>query len=107
MKAEEVGMTAQIIDGRAIAKDLEIELKRQIDYLQNKKINLGLAIIIIGNDPASEIYVANKIKKMHSLGIHLFEYKLPENASQKMVLAKIDNLNNDPKVQGILVQLPL
>lgn len=96
--------TAKIIDGRAIAAALRADMAAQI-----KKTNLtpGLAVILVGDDPASHIYVRNKITACEQVGIKSFEYRLDASAQEKEILTLISNLNNDPAIHGILLQLPL
>ena len=98
---------AQIIDGKAISAQIKNELKEEIVKLKDKGINPGLAVIIVGNDPASRIYVNLKKKDCAELGILSKEYALPEETTQEELLKLIDQLNNDVSVNGILVQLPV
>lgn len=97
-------MTAHIIDGKAIAKNLRENLKSQVDAMKTPP---GLAVILVGNDPASQVYVGSKIRACEKVGISSFERRLPEDASQEDVLKEIELLNQDSAVQGILLQLPL
>ncbi len=101
-------MTAQIISGNAIAKEIREELKQEIAELKVKH-NLipGLVTVLVGADPASQVYVGQKEKTSKELGIYSERYDLPEKTGQKELLALIDKLNKDPKIHGILVQLPL
>lgn len=97
-----------IIDGKAIAARLRETLAKQVAQLKaNHNITPGLAVILVGEDPASTIYVANKGKQTAEAGMNSFEYRMAETTTEKALLAKIDALNNDPKIHGILVQLPL
>lgn len=99
---------SKIIDGKLISAELYEKLQAKINILKNKyKIAAGLAVILVGDDPASQIYVRNKVNKAKELGMNIFEYILPENTSERALKAKIESLNNDKKVHGILVQLPL
>jgi methylenetetrahydrofolate dehydrogenase (NADP+)/methenyltetrahydrofolate cyclohydrolase len=99
---------AEIIDGRAVAKKLDAETKAQVDALVAAgKPRPGLAVILVGNDPASEVYVGRKIKKCAEVGIVNFEHRLPAESSQEEVLSLIARLNEDPAVHGILCQVPL
>ena len=101
-------MTAQIISGTEIAKEIRAELKQEIDELKEKhNVVPGLVTILVGADPASQVYVGQKEKTSQNLGIYSERYDLPENTSQEELLALINKLNNDPKINGILVQLPL
>jgi len=101
-------MTAQIISGTEIAKQIREELKQEIAELKDKH-NLipGLATVLVGEDPASQSYVSGKEKTSLALGIYSERHDLPVDTSQKDLLVLIDKLNKDPKIHGILVQLPL
>lgn len=97
-----------LIDGKAAAARLRQQIKEQVTILKSRNnITPGLAVVLVGEDPASAIYVANKGKQTTEVGMSSFEYRMSIDTPQKSLLAKIDNLNNDPKVHGILVQLPL
>ena len=101
-------MSAQIIDGKAIAAQLRQQIKQRIDARVAKgKRAPGLAVILVGNDPASEVYVRNKRKACEEAGLVSYAYDLPDNTPHNELLALIDALNEDPRVDGILVQLPL
>ncbi len=100
-------MTAQIIKGADIAKEIRAELKTKVDELKKKGITPGLFIIRVGEDPASVSYVTAKTKASEELGIMSETLVYPENTKQEIILAKIEALNKDPKWNGILVQLPL
>ncbi|HEU0188812.1 MAG TPA: bifunctional methylenetetrahydrofolate dehydrogenase/methenyltetrahydrofolate cyclohydrolase FolD [Gallionella sp.] len=100
-------MTAQIIDGKTIAQQVRAEWKIRADALKARSITPGLAVIIVGEDPASKVYVANKVKACAELGLHSEHIALPANISEATLLAKISELNNDAKIHGILVQLPV
>jgi len=93
-----------LIDGKAIAAAIRVEIKSEI---QSLKIQPGLAAVLVGDDPASKVYVRNKRKACEEAGIYSEECALPENISEIDLLSCIDRLNNDPKIHGILVQLPL
>jgi len=101
-------MPAQIISGTEIAKQIREELKQEITELKEKH-NLipGLATILVGEDPASQVYVGAKEKTSLALGIYSERLDLPADTSQEKLLSLIDKLNKDPKIHGILVQLPL
>jgi len=101
-------MTAKIISGTEIAKEIREELKQEIAELKEKH-NLvpGLVTVLVGADPASQVYVGQKEKTSQNLGIYSERYDLPAETTQKELLALIDKLNKDPKIHGILVQLPL
>lgn len=95
---------AQIIDGKAIAAELMADIASKVAILPSKP---ALAVILVGEDPASQVYVGNKIKACEKTGIQSVEYKIPASASFEEVAGIIDNLNKDPAVHGILLQLPL
>ena len=97
-------MAAKIIDGKAISAQVKEQVRAEIE---RDKIKAGLAVVIVGNDPASRVYVNNKKKACELCGIQSFEYALPEETTQKQLLELIDTLNADISVNGILVQLPL
>ena len=101
-------MTAQIISGRDIASEIKEELKQEIAELKQKH-NLvpGLATVLVGENPASQIYVGQKEKTSQALGIYSERHDLPADTSETKLLALVDKLNKDPKIHGILVQLPL
>jgi len=101
-------MTAQIISGTEIAKQIREELKEEIAELKEKH-NLipGLVTVLVGEDPASQVYVGQKEKTSLALGIYSERHDLPAETTQQELLALIDKLNKDPKIHGILVQLPL
>ena len=101
-------MSAEIIDGKAFAANIRAEVARDCAAFREKTgIQPGLAVILVGNDPASEVYVRNKGIQAKEVGFASLEYKLPADTSQEALLAKVAALNADPKVHGILVQLPL
>lgn len=101
-------MSAQIIDGKAIASEIRQQVKRRVDERVAKGLRApGLAVILVGNDPASEVYVAHKRKDCIEVGFDSRAYDLPTDTSEAKLLALIDELNTDPAVDGILVQLPL
>lgn len=101
-------MTAKIIDGKAIAKRIrEEELKPRVERLREQGVTPGLAVVIVGNNPASKVYVGQKTKACHDVGLHSEVHQLPEDAPQTAVLKRIEELNNNPAIHGIIVQLPL
>ena len=101
-------MAASIIDGKDYASRLRGKLKIAINDLREKyKITPGLAVVLVGNDPASEIYVRNKGIQTKEAGMNSFEYRLPQNTSENDLLAKVEELNSDGSVNGILVQFPV
>lgn len=100
-------MSAQIIDGKKVAADIRAQLKTEIGELKSKGIHPGLAVVLVGENPASKKYVTSKEKACTEIGIASFSHKIPETTTQDELIKLIDDLNNDPKVHGILVQLPL
>ena len=101
-------MTAQIISGNEVAKKIREELKQEIAQLKEKhNVVPGLVTVLVGADPASQVYVGQKERTSKDLGIYSERYDLPENTGQEELLALINKLNKDPKINGILVQLPL
>jgi methylenetetrahydrofolate dehydrogenase (NADP+)/methenyltetrahydrofolate cyclohydrolase len=100
-------MTAKIIDGKEISQAVREEYRQRAEKLKDKGILPGLAVIIVGDNPASRIYVRNKIKACHEVGLHSESHDMPEDASEEMVLNQIEELNQSEKIHGILVQLPL
>ncbi|MDO8845821.1 MAG: bifunctional methylenetetrahydrofolate dehydrogenase/methenyltetrahydrofolate cyclohydrolase FolD [Methylicorpusculum sp.] len=100
-------MSAIIIDGKKIALEVRKSWKERVNQLKQRGILPGLAVIIVGNNPASQVYVRNKIKACHEVGIHSELIDLPEDVSEAQLLMTIENLNKTPIINGILVQLPL
>ena len=101
-------MTARIIDGKAIAAELRARVADEVARVRrDHALTPGLAVVLVGHDPASEVYVRSKHTQTQAVGMASFEHKLPEDVSQADLLALIAQLNRDPKVHGILVQLPL
>jgi len=100
-------MAAQNIDGKALAEKVREEITQEVKRLKKKKIVPGLAVVLVGDNPASQVYVRNKVATCEKVGMRSFHYHLPEKSSEKKVLALIAKLNKDKKVHGILVQLPL
>lgn len=95
---------AKIIDGKAVSQKIKDEVRAEIE---RDKLTVGLAVIIVGNDPASRVYVNNKKKACEACGIKSYEYALPEETTEKELRDLVRTLNDDPNVNGILVQLPL
>jgi methylenetetrahydrofolate dehydrogenase (NADP+)/methenyltetrahydrofolate cyclohydrolase len=100
-------MTAQIIDGKALAKSLRIKFRERVSALRASGVLPGLAVILVGENPASKVYVGNKVKACEDCGVASFRHALSADASEAEVLALIAQLNADTAVHGILVQLPL
>jgi methylenetetrahydrofolate dehydrogenase (NADP+)/methenyltetrahydrofolate cyclohydrolase len=100
-------MTAKIIDGKQIAAQMREELKQKVATLKIKGVTPGLAVILVGEDPASKSYVTAKEKACEEIGMHSSDNRLPASTGQTELLVLIEKLNRDPKIHGILVQLPL
>lgn len=99
---------AEIIDGKLVSSILREELKKKITcYKEETGKNIGLAVVVVGNDPASAVYVRNKHRACEQVGIESFQIELAEDTTEAQLLSKIDELNTDDRVNGILVQLPL
>jgi len=101
-------MTARIIDGKAFAAELRARVASEANRIRNEHgVIPGLATVLAGNDPASEVYVRNKNKTAESLGFNSVHFHLPSDAGEAEVLERVQKLNDDPTVHGILVQMPL
>jgi len=100
-------MTSQIINGVELSKELRLALHNKVDALRALGKTPGLAVILVGDNPASQVYVRNKVAACEQIGIHSVLDKAPASLSEEELLNKIDALNKDPKIHGILVQLPL
>ena len=99
---------AQIIDGKAISKQVREEIATDVVSFKEKYGSApGLAVIIVGNDPASQVYVRNKKRGCEEVGFYSESYELPDSTTQEELIALVERLNNDDKIHGILVQLPL
>ncbi|MBO5020374.1 MAG: bifunctional methylenetetrahydrofolate dehydrogenase/methenyltetrahydrofolate cyclohydrolase FolD [Clostridia bacterium] len=98
---------SKIIDGKVISAAVKQKVACGVEELKKQGISVGLAVIIVGEDPASKVYVANKKKACEALGIVSEEYALPENTTEEELLALIDELNQKKSINGILCQLPL
>ncbi len=96
-----------ILDGNAAAAALREELKKRVAALTAKGLQPGLAVVLVGENPASKVYVSNKAKQTKEVGMLSVEHKLPETTSESDLLALVESLNKDSKIHGILVQLPL
>ncbi len=97
----------KLIDGKVISASVKERVKAEVSELNKKGVTVGLAVIIVGEDPASKVYVSNKKKACEALGIISREYALPENTTEQELLDLIGELNDDPEINGILCQLPL
>ena len=100
-------MAAQILDGKVMSEGLRKEIAERVERLKEKGITPGLAVILVGNDPASEIYVRNKGNGCAETGMYSRTLQMPEETTQEELEAAIEKLNADPAIHGILVQLPL
>lgn len=100
-------MTAQIIDGKQVAADIRAELKDEVTRLRSRGIVPGLGVILVGEDPASKSYVTAKERACEEIGIYSDDNRLPVETSQEELMAMVGRMNDDPKINGILVQLPL
>lgn len=100
-------MAAKLIDGKKISTEIKDELKEKVAQLQKEGVEITLAVIQVGNDPASTVYVGNKKKACAYVGINSLAYELPEETTEQELLDLVQELNAKPEVNGILVQLPL
>ncbi len=100
-------MSAHIIDGKAAAARVSADVAAQVADLKAKNVTPGLAVVLVGNDPASAVYVRNKARQTEAVGMHSVEHRLAEDTSQAALLELIARLNANPDIDGILVQLPL
>jgi methylenetetrahydrofolate dehydrogenase (NADP+)/methenyltetrahydrofolate cyclohydrolase len=100
-------MAAKIIDGKQTAADMRAELKEEVAKLKQEGIVPGLGVILVGEDPASQSYVTAKERTCEDLGIYSDDNRLPEDTTQQDLIALVNRMNADPKINGILVQLPL
>ena len=100
-------MTAQIIDGKQVAADMRAELKDEVARLKEQNIVPGLGVILVGDDPASRSYVTAKERACEDIGLYSDDNRLNADISQEELMAMVEKMNNDPKINGILVQLPL
>ena len=98
---------AILLKGKEVSTRIKDELKKEVTALKEKGINPGLAVILVGEDPASQVYVRNKKLACEYIGINSFEYLLPETTTQEELIGLIEKLNNDDSVSGILCQLPV
>ncbi|RLA88525.1 MAG: bifunctional 5,10-methylene-tetrahydrofolate dehydrogenase/5,10-methylene-tetrahydrofolate cyclohydrolase, partial [Deltaproteobacteria bacterium] len=101
-------MAAKIISGKAVAQEIREEIKKEVEKLKEKyNVTPGLVTVLVGEDPASQVYVGQKEKTSKNLGFYSERHDLPATTSEEELLSLIDKLNKDPKIHGILVQLPL
>jgi methylenetetrahydrofolate dehydrogenase (NADP+) / methenyltetrahydrofolate cyclohydrolase len=100
-------MTARIIDGRAAAQKMRAACRHKIDALKAKGVTPGLAVVLVGENPVSDVYVRNKARACAEVGLHSEVRRLPVDCSEVALLGCLDELNRDPRVHGIIVQLPL
>ena len=100
-------MTAQIIDGNALSRQLRTEVAERAAALKARGVTPGLAVILVGDNPASQVYVRNKVKACEDNGLHSVLEKYDAAMTEAELLARVEALNNDPSIHGILVQLPL
>ena len=98
---------SKIIDGKAVSAQVKERIRLETEQLKDKGIEVGLAVVIVGDDPASKVYVRNKKLACEAVGFKSYEYALPEETTEEQLLELIKRLNADEKVNGILVQLPL
>lgn len=98
---------ARIIDGKAVSAKVKEQVRKEAETLKEKGIEIGLAVVIVGDNPASRVYVNNKKKACAEVGFNSYEYALPEETTEAELLELVEKLNKDDKVNGILVQLPL
>lgn len=100
-------MDTRILEGRKIAREIQEEAAREVEELAERGIVPGLAVVLLGDDPASQVYVRNKVRTCRELGMHSEQYALPSETRNDELLSLIDRLNADNNIDGILVQLPL
>ena len=100
-------MTAKIIDGNAVARELRETLKKRADALKERGIAPSLAVIVVGDNPASRVYVRNKLSACVEVGVHSELHEFQAGCDEAVVLDEVERLNRDPRVHGILIQLPL
>lgn len=97
----------ELLNGKELAQKLQQEMTQEVTALKEKGLQPGLAVILVGEDPASQVYVRNKERAANNIGMYSVVYRLPETTSEADLIAKIEELNQDDKIYGILVQLPL
>jgi len=100
-------MTAKIIDGNEVARSVRAQWKARVQALKARGVTPGLAVVIVGNNPASRLYVRNKVKACGEVGLHSETHEFPADAGEESIVRRIEELNRNPAIHGILVQLPL
>jgi methylenetetrahydrofolate dehydrogenase (NADP+) / methenyltetrahydrofolate cyclohydrolase len=100
-------MTAQLIDGNALAAQIKSKVSTQVTALKARGLTPGLAVVLVGDDPASQVYVNHKVKDCEQVGIHSLLVRMSADTTQAVLLAKVQELNKDASIHGILVQMPL
>jgi methylenetetrahydrofolate dehydrogenase (NADP+)/methenyltetrahydrofolate cyclohydrolase len=100
-------MTAQLIDGNVLSQQLRSDVAARTEALKNKGLTPGLAVVLVGDNPASQVYVRNKVKACHDTGLHSVLEQYGADMTEAQLLARVETLNHDPAIHGILVQLPL
>jgi len=105
-KHDKLPCMANLIDGRAIAEKVYVDLRREIAELKSKGVTPGLAVVLVGDNPASRAYVRSKDKMSRELGLHSVKLELPASTTQAELLARVQELNRDPAIHGILLQSP-
>ena len=98
---------AELILGKDISAEIYAELRQRIEYLKSNGVTPGLAVVLVGEDPASQVYVRKKGEMCEELGMKSLTVRMPAETTQEQLMAKVDELNNDPSIHGFLVQLPL
>lgn len=107
MTASGAKMTAKLILGKEVSAEIYGELRKRIEDLKSRGVTPGLAVVLVGDDPASQVYVRKKGEMCEELGMKSLIVRMPAETTQEELLAKVDELNNDPSIHGFLVQLPL
>ena len=100
-------MSAQLIDGNALAANIKSQITQQVAALQARGITPGLAVVLVGDDPASQVYVSHKVKDCEQVGIHSVLVRMPADTAEAALLAQVEALNQDKTIHGILVQMPV
>lgn len=100
-------MPAQLIDGNALARDIKNAITQQVLAYKQKGLTPGLAVVLVGDDPASQVYVSHKVKDCEQVGIHSVLIRMPFDTTESALLAQVEQLNHDKTIHGILVQMPV